>query len=310
MDLRYLLLETATDYGLARAFRTGDLTPDWRAWIGYRRAIDVWTASCRSEEEREQRLQEVRRVEPDDGRRVAREASGADWNERLVGLAEAGRAEDDANVPIFHEFRKEGAHAPGLWLLGAIEDSLVLDLYGHDGGGALCAGADEVLQLLLAARSDGVWAYTEHEPRPAMPDKPGELPTPDASEARALLDECLACRDAGAELYRELDPQGRELTNVERGRVHGQLGSAASIMRRVAHRRTALNDLFAEAMPEIVRTQAVDPADVNVDRTMEINLRRLQRGFVLMISDSQLLRERVLPASRLNDDGVLTSPVL
>jgi hypothetical protein len=299
--LRAELLAAATRYGLAQALKLGHPGPEWQDWIGYTRAIDAWTIGWHSEEERDERLSRAREVTPDDALQVAREASETDWSEQLIGLAEAAQAEADVNLPIFSEFRKDGSHPPGLWLLGAVEDSLVLDLYG-DGPGddLLCAGPDEVLNLLTAARSSGVWAYTEREPRPVMPAIPGVAPS-DEDEADRLATEIQAYGRVSADLYRELDPQGRELSDEERERVHQQLCSAARLMRRVSVRRKLLNDVISSA-PQL-------PRDMDADRVLDVQLRRFQRGFVLMLADDHRLRNRVLPASMIVDD-VLANPQL
>jgi hypothetical protein len=82
------------------------------------------------------------------------------WHEALERLAERARSVEQFMTTPLGEFEGQEFGA-GVALLGAIEDSLLLTLSDDENERGGAADAEEIRELLLAARDEGIWDVLE-----------------------------------------------------------------------------------------------------------------------------------------------------
>ena len=189
--------------------------------VGYTRRLDVWLTGAGSESEMTARLAQASATTPDLLEQRVRAAAGEDWWARLEGLAESARAVEELGRPGIgaYPLDESPARTPGgVALLGAIEDSLILELDAQEPNHALRATADQIYNLLIAARGEGVWKWMQPAgdayPDPLyVPTRPAGL---DISETVAPFRGLMKVATESADFYRQLSPDGRELSDRER----------------------------------------------------------------------------------------------
>lgn len=292
--VRIELLEIATSYGLMRASQAGGRhgLSDWREWVAYVQRLNVLGlggaasgiakhlagASPVSQDALDHRIHEWPRQ---------------DWWKRLESLAESARSVEELSRPDVRMVPLNevlGVSTPGGFaLLGAIEDSLILQLYSQGSERSSRLHADEIYELLVVARGEGVWEWEQpvddqYPRKPYIPAGPLNTNMPDMVQ---LFKRLMRQAAKSTELYRRLAPDGRELSELERLAVREQLVVGATALRQLAHLELSLTGLLPKTNP---------PTDF---RLVGEEWRRKQRSLILSLSDSPTVRSRSYPADAL-----------
>jgi len=211
------------------------------------------------------------------------------WWYRVEGLAEAARTVEELGRPDYaaYPLNEIPGQAPhGVVLLGALEDSLILELDSSQTSRAFRATAGEIHELLIAARAENVWEFMEpagekHSPPSDARPEPAETNSTDVISLTGPLFD--ASRESVA-FYRRLRPDGRELTESERRATREQLVTDAAWLRRLARAEAILPETLTPGQPAI-----------DLDRLTQ-GWRCIQRSLVLALAESPELRERAYPA--------------
>jgi hypothetical protein len=279
--LRMELLDTATLYGVMRD-PSGRQLSAWLEWLTYRRRVEVWLGGAPSDEQMRSRIAEAGEADEPAFLDLQRQASEKDWRNRSEGLAEAARTLEELGGEPLNEI--VGHHSYyGLALLDAVHASLVLLDAGTSDERLLRADSEEILDLLTAARTEGVWEFMQPDKDQARPEPTQILRDRDplSPDAAAELVQLLAStRDDGYALYARLALDGRELTAEELAAAREHLGTGAALLRRFGRSRTRVEESAA----------AIEP---HVDlRVILVETRIIQRNLVLATSRSPAVRER------------------
>lgn len=289
--LRTELLETATLYGVLRAGADGSerVSADWIDWLTYNTRVDVWLSGAKTKDEMDRRLAEAERHSPQALAELADRAAVEDWRQRLEGLAESARAVEELGGEPLNEITS--VNSPhGVALLGAVEDSLILLVYGdRHRQGTLCATSREIYELLLGARGEHVWQFMEPPLTPTL-DRPVEIgqlgPTLTQSELLNLL---VRTWIRTLSFYRRLSPEGAELDEEQRADARERLNAGAACLRQLAGNRATFNDLVAAKGSR---------NGVDLSRIVVV-LRIMQRSLVLALSAYPTRRERAIENDQL-----------
>jgi hypothetical protein len=291
--VRVELLEIATSYGLFRAGEDEGIgLDDLREWVAFVQRLDAWGLGG-TKTEMAGRLADASQVSQDAINRRVDEARHADWWMRLESLTESARAVEELSRPGVRMLPlKEvaGASTPGGFaLLGAIEDSLVLELFAEGPNRSLRLTAGKIHELLVIGRGEGVWEWKQptddRYPRPpyrAAGSTDDDLPET-VERFRRITDKA---GDAKV-FYKHLDPDGRELSDSERLAVREQLVIGAVGLRELMSIEKPLTDLLPRAKP---------PHDFAM---VTEAWRLVQRSLVLALSGPNELRARCYPADAL-----------
>jgi hypothetical protein len=289
--LRTELLDAATSYGLMRAATNGDAEQldAWREWLIYTRRMDAWLKGAISKSEMRQKLADASELSAQLFQERIQESISENWWHRLECLAEAARSVEELGRPDYEAYPLNeipGQTPHGVALLGAIEDSLTLELDPTAENQAVRATADEIHELLVAARAERVWEYMEPDgekhrgPGRRPPAQSAEVDTAEFGEfVKALL----ATAAHAVDFYRRLGPDGRELTDREQQGAREHLVTNASWLRRTGARQP----LLAEVLAGLGRP-------IDLERMLQ-GWRRIQRSLVLALSESPDLRQRAYP---------------
>lgn len=176
-DLRVELLHAATGYGLASAMSAGGNVRirEWREWLEWTEGLveRVWV---RAEELRRmmgedadredapdwpaQLLESVRHFEESGAEPSGELWAAANWREALERLVERARTLEELKCEPLGEIEGQ-EFGDGVALLGAVEDSLVLVLSDDENKHDLRLSSEEMFDIVLAGRSEGVWDYFE-----------------------------------------------------------------------------------------------------------------------------------------------------
>jgi hypothetical protein len=293
--LRAELLETATLYGVlcaAEELSGSENRPpawsQWLDWLRYTRRVDAWlTGGTRRDLAR--RLIDAGQVSETAFDEFAKRAGQEDWRRRLEGLAESSRAvEELGGQPLAEVVGQPNRY--GVQLRGAVQDSLLLIVFGEERDHGLCATAEETLWLLAAAREEGIWRFMEPSGRFAADDAAPEVPRPPATPAAGMTGLIEALDSVWRKTlmgYQKLDPNGEELSEEERGWASDRLIETASCLRRL-DRNPDLAEGFARSEP---------PETEHIVGFTTMVLRIAQGNLILALSESRELRERASAAA-------------
>jgi hypothetical protein len=296
IGVRIELLEIATSFGLMRALEDG-VRPgldSWREWVAYVRWLDLWGLDGAASE---MPLAEVSQVSKVAFHRRIHEACHKDWRGRLESLVESARSVEELSRPgvrVVPLNEVVGISTPaGAALLAVIEDSLVLHLYAPGSERSWRVRADEIYDLLVVARGEGVWEWEQpvDEQHPCAPYRPAGSVESNLPEPVELFKRLMGQAAESTEFYQQLAPDGRELSGNERLAVREQLVAGAIALRELAQIELSLTGLLPNTNP---------PTDF---RLVGEEWRRKQRSLILALSDSRALRSRSYPADALVTRG-------
>jgi hypothetical protein len=308
--LRQELLSSAAIYGTILSVTEGDLRQrqEWREWVDWMVALALRAGAVAGEwgwEGLEGHQDEVSKgpksmLEFLDRTEEAEDAAEslspdflrAEWLDLLERLAGRARAVEEVGGEPLNEV--DGHDTPfGLRLLDAVEQSLVLMVYGGGDERALHATSREIYDLMVAARAEGVWDFLDPEAASEAVAVTGKDSPQGMAEERAveLRDLLMWTWSETAIFYRGLRADGRELSEDEADASRERLRVGAACLRRIDLEREAIDSLAAKGRKDM---------DFGLTITL---LRMMQRSLVLAISDEPARRAQTISMWRL--DGTL-----
>jgi hypothetical protein len=210
------------------------------------------------------------------------------WPSVLEHLAEAAAGVERLGGEPLNEL---GDHRTpsGVALLWTLEDSLTLaDLEN----GPRPATSREVLDLLQAARREGVWPDSADEDgsrhdrgQRHTQERVGE---PEGALTASLVTALVQCWTRTVELYLRLAPEGHEMTQPQRTQVQSQLHITAACLRKTTH---------AVGPSLLVREHSVRQANYDLRPTV-VALRLIDHNLILACSPEPSRRNAAMPVKR------------